>query len=49
MKRGVHPIELPLSTHGSTQFQAMWQQGYAPVGVVVNLTQSDPNTYLGER
>jgi hypothetical protein len=37
------------AAQGSTQLQAMWQQGYAPVGVVVNLTQSDPYTYLGER
>jgi hypothetical protein len=34
---------------GGTQVQPMWQQGYAPVGVVVNLTESDPYTYLGER
>jgi hypothetical protein len=38
-----------VAAHGSTQIQAMWQQGYAPVGVVMNLTQSDPYTYLGER
>ena len=38
-----------VAAHGSAQLQSMWQQGYAPVGVIVNLTQSDPTIYLGER
>jgi hypothetical protein len=39
-----------VAAQGSAQTQSMQQQGYAPVGVIVNLAQEpDPYTYLGER
>lgn len=34
---------------GSSKLQTSQQQGYAIVGVVVDLTQNDPYTWLGER
>jgi hypothetical protein len=34
---------------GASALQALQQQGYALVGVVVDLTQTDPYTWLGER
>ena len=38
------------AVQGSSEFQAMQQQGYAIVGVIVDLTQTaDPYTWLGER
>jgi hypothetical protein len=38
-----------MTAQGSVQIQAMQQQGYANVGVIFNLSQSDPYTFLGER
>lgn len=38
-----------LAAQGSSAIQAMMQQGYATVAVIVDLTQTDPYTYLGER
>jgi len=38
-----------VAAQGSLQVTAMQQQGYAPVGVIVDLTQTDPYAYLGER
>ena len=38
-----------LAAQGSSAIQAMMQQGYATVAVIVDLTQTDTSTYLGER
>jgi hypothetical protein len=38
-----------MAAQGSTQIAAMQQQGFAPVGVIVDLSQNNPYTYLGER
>jgi hypothetical protein len=39
-----------IAAQGSAQIQSMQQQGYAAVGVIMNLAQqADPYTYLGER
>ncbi|MGH8199014.1 MAG: hypothetical protein ACREVO_01390 [Steroidobacteraceae bacterium] len=37
------------AVQGSSKIQALEAQGYAIVGVVVDLTQTDPYTWLGER
>src|SRR5207244_13503462 len=39
----------PFVAAPASQVDVMQQQGYAPIGVIVDLTQSDPYTYLGER
>jgi hypothetical protein len=37
------------AAQSTMSYTGMQQQGYAPVGVIIDLTQSDPYTYLGER
>ena len=39
-----------VAAQGSTAIQAMMQQGYANVGVIVDFSNpTNPYTYLGER
>jgi hypothetical protein len=38
-----------VAAQGAAAIQAMMQQGYAIVGVIVNLSDTDPYTYMGER
>ena len=39
-----------IAAQGSSAIQTMQQQGYANVGVIVDLSNpTDPDTYLGER
>jgi hypothetical protein len=39
----------PFIAAQGSDVQTMMQEGYATVGVIVDLSQSDPYTYLGER
>jgi hypothetical protein len=39
-----------VAAQGNSAIQTMMQQGYANIGVMVNLSnQANPYTYLGER
>lgn len=43
------PFDVISGSSSSSTLQTWQQQGYAPVGVVVDLTQTNPYTWLGER